>query len=33
MGRELRATTFDFAAHRRIEHYGLIAERTAPPRR
>ena len=28
-----KATIFDFAAHRRIEHYGLITERTGavPP--
>ena len=29
----LKRTTFDFAAHRRIEHYGLISSQTAavPP--
>lgn len=32
-GRYLRDTTFNFAKHRRIEHYGLITERTGeiPP--
>jgi predicted amidohydrolase len=27
LGRYLRTTTFDFARHRRIEHYGLITQR------
>ncbi len=33
-GRYLRETTFDFAAHRRPEHYGLIVETTGavPPK-
>lgn len=33
MGRRLKETTFNFAAHRRIEHYGLITQRTGtvPP--
>jgi predicted amidohydrolase len=33
LGRYLRAGTFDFARHRRIEHYRLISERTGiePP--
>jgi predicted amidohydrolase len=32
-GRTLRETTFNFAKHRRIEHYTLITERTGeiPP--
>lgn len=32
-GRYIRDTTFNFAKHRRIEHYGLITERTGeiPP--
>ena len=32
-GRYIRETTFNFAKHRRIEHYGLITERTGeiPP--
>ncbi|HIC28993.1 MAG TPA: N-carbamoyl-D-amino-acid hydrolase, partial [Rhodospirillales bacterium] len=31
--RFLKGSTFDFAAHRRIEHYGLITEQTGaiPP--
>jgi N-carbamoyl-D-amino-acid hydrolase len=29
LGDYLRRTVFDFAKHRRIEHYGLITERTA----
>ena len=29
-GRYIRDTIFNFAAHRRIEHYGIIAEQTAP---
>jgi predicted amidohydrolase len=28
-GRYIRETVFDFAQHRRIEHYGIIAEQTA----
>jgi predicted amidohydrolase len=28
LGQYLRHTIFDFAKHRRIEHYRLIAERT-----
>ena len=28
MGRHLKETIFNFAAHRRIEHYGLITQRT-----
>jgi N-carbamoyl-D-amino-acid hydrolase len=28
LGQYLRRTVFDFARHRRIEHYRLIAERT-----
>ena len=33
LARLYRESTFDFARHRRIEHYGLITERTdaAPP--
>jgi predicted amidohydrolase len=33
MGQTYRETIFDFAAHRRPEHYGLIVERTGaiPP--
>ena len=34
MGAYIKETVFDFARHRRIEHYGLITERTgaeAPP--
>ena len=32
-GTYIRETIFDFAAHRRIEHYGLISSRTGaePP--
>lgn len=29
--RPYREDIFNFAAHRRVEHYGLIVERTAPP--
>lgn len=28
MGRRLKETIFNFAAHRRVEHYGLITQRT-----
>ncbi|NKB27603.1 MAG: hypothetical protein GKR99_08640 [Rhodobacteraceae bacterium] len=33
MGRRYKETVFDFAAHRRPEHYGMIVERTGaiPP--
>jgi len=33
MGKRLKETIFNFAAHRRIEHYGLITQRTSaqPP--
>jgi predicted amidohydrolase len=33
LGNYLKETTFDFARHRRVEHYGLITERTGaiPP--
>jgi predicted amidohydrolase len=33
MGRRLKETIFNFAAHRRVEHYGLITQRTGaqPP--
>ncbi len=33
LGQYIRRTVFNFAKHRRIEHYGLIAERTGaePP--
>ena len=30
MGADLKRHVFDFARHRRTEHYGLITERTAP---
>src|SRR5476649_1569532 len=30
LGRSYRETTFDFAKHRRVEHYGMIVERTGP---
>ncbi len=30
LGDYIKNTIFDFAAHRRIEHYGLITERTGP---
>ena len=30
LGRSYRETTFDFARHRRVEHYGMIVERTGP---
>ena len=30
MGADLKRHVFDFARHRRVEHYGLITERTAP---
>ena len=28
LGRSYRETTFNFALHRRVEHYGMIVERT-----
>jgi len=33
LGRYIKETVFDFAKHRRIEHYGLITERAGavPP--
>jgi len=30
LGRSYRETTFNMALHRRIEHYGMIVERTGP---